>query len=241
MIPSNRTTEATPQASQPRLSVTAPRLETSTPADASLAEKAYLILRDEIVSLQMAPGSPIRENLLMKKLGFGRTPLREALMRLSRESFVTVVPRRGSFVSEVNIRHLGQIAEIRAEFEAYAASLAAARFADENRAEHRLILDELATLEQEQSYSHLITLDRQVHHFIYSCARNPFLETTLSNYYYLALRLWFLVLDRVPLLKNAVREHQELLSAVGHHDPERASAIARDHVIGFEAEIRSVL
>ena len=60
-----------------------------------VAERAYVELRDRIVTLSLAPGTVLREDELMRELGIGRTPLREAVKRLALENLVVVQPRRG--------------------------------------------------------------------------------------------------------------------------------------------------
>ena len=97
------------------------------PGGALIAERAYLELRDRIVTLRFAPGTVLREDELMAELGIGRTPLREAVKRLALESFVAVQPRRGTYVTEVDAAEIVHITEVRAELEGYAAELAARR------------------------------------------------------------------------------------------------------------------
>ena len=69
-------------------------LGNDVPTGASLAEKAYLLLRHRIVTLEMPPGSAIGEDEIMRELGMSRTPIREAIIRLAIDGLVTVVPRR---------------------------------------------------------------------------------------------------------------------------------------------------
>src|SRR5688500_13880589 len=65
------------------------------------ADRAYHELRDRIVTLRLPPGTVLREDALMRELGIGRTPLREAVKRLALENLVAVQPRRGTFVAGV--------------------------------------------------------------------------------------------------------------------------------------------
>ena len=87
----------------------------------------------------------------------------------------------------------------------------------------------------------MIELDQRIHRHVYRCTHNPFLEETLEEYYVLTLRIWFLALDRVERLDDAIREHRELLEAIRDRDPQRAEAVMRLHVSGFERAIRTVL
>ena len=87
----------------------------------------------------------------------------------------------------------------------------------------------------------LMGLDAEVHRFIYRCAGNPYLRDTLERYLNLSLRIWYLVLARLPHLFERVLEHRDLLQAIRDGQAERARAIAAEHVATFEVEIRSVL
>lgn len=218
-----------------------PALGSTVPDGASLAEKAYLLLRDRIVTLELRPGSTVDEDALMRELGMSRTPLREAVIRLAKDNFVTIVPRRQTLVSEIRIGHLAQISEVRVQLEAFAASLAAARFTGSDRDELHALVRGLDSLEPSGEPAALIELDRNVHEFVYRTCRNAFLEADLSRYYYLSLRIWFLVLDRVARLDEAVSEHRALLRAVERGKANAAADVARRHVTAFEREIRRVL
>ena len=80
-----------------------------------MAERAYLELRDRIVTLRLAPGTALREDELMRDLAIGRTPLREAVKRLAHENLVAVQPRRGTFVTAVEAADIVNITEVRAQ------------------------------------------------------------------------------------------------------------------------------
>jgi DNA-binding GntR family transcriptional regulator len=207
----------------------------------SLSNEAYLRIRDLIVSLELRPGSIVSERELMERLGLGRTPVREALRTLAQEKLVDVYPRRGIFVSSVNARDLASLSEVRAELEGFAARLAAERATPDERRAVAALLEELDQRAGEQDERRLIELDQRIHRQIYSCTHNAFLEETLNEYYVLTLRIWFLALDRVARLEEAVREHRELMEAIRDGDPDRAEAAMRSHVLGFEQAIRQVL
>ncbi|MGH3137504.1 MAG: GntR family transcriptional regulator, partial [Gaiellaceae bacterium] len=158
----------------------------------------------------------------------------------ARERLVEVYPRRGMFVSGVDVRDLAGLSEVRATLEGHAARLAAERATDGEMAETDALLAELDGISAHDE-RFLIDLDQRLHRHVYRCAHNPFLETTLNEYYMLTLRIWFLVLDRVVRLGDAIQEHRELLEAIRDRDPERAEDVMRRHVKGFEQAIRRVL
>ena len=205
----------------------------------SLAEKAYVAIRRLIVTLELGPGSVINERELVEQLGIGRTPVREALRRLAQEGLVEVYPRRGMFVTDVDVRKLALVSEVRVALEPEAARLAAERATDAERAELQELLDELDAAGADDHA--LMALDERIHRAVYRCARNDLLATTLEQYYVLALRIWTIALDRQHELNDAVQGHRALLEAIHDGDGERAAATMRAHVEDFEQAMRRVL
>jgi len=216
-----------------------PAVETVEAAQ-SQSEAAYLRIRERIVSLEMPPGSVVNEARLRENLQIGRTPIREALQRLARESLVRSVPHRGTFVTDVNITDLARITEVRIVLEAHAARLAAEKHTAEDRDSMEQLVDILES-GRVSDQKELMRLDLEVHRRVYRAAHNPFLESTLESYFSLSLRLWYLVLDRALRLREAVEEHIELLKSILSRDGTRAESSMRRHVAGFEREIRKVL
>jgi DNA-binding GntR family transcriptional regulator len=206
----------------------------------SQGERAYLLIRDQIVTLKLAPGSVIEESRLRQELALGRTPIREALQRLAHENLVTFVPHRGTFVCDINLTDLHRLTEVRTELEGYAARLAAERAAGSDRAAMEMMLNELDHTD-DSDVENLMRLDQRIHRQIYRATRNTFLQAMLEESFNLSLRIWFLGLDRGVRLKAAVEEHRQLLEAIVKRDAEQATGVMRQHVIGFEQAIRKVL
>jgi DNA-binding GntR family transcriptional regulator len=202
----------------------------------SLADKAYHEIRGLIVSLQLAPGAVIDERELIEQLEIGRTPVREALRRLSHEGLVEVYPRRGMFVTGVDVRELARLSEVREVLEPEAARLAAERATDSDRAELSALLAELKA-----GGSDLMGLDERIHRAVYRAAHNDLLEATLEQYYVLALRIWVIALDRQQELEGAVQEHRALLEAIRDGDAARAAETMSSHVQNFEQAMHRVL
>jgi DNA-binding GntR family transcriptional regulator len=206
-------------------------------ASGLLADRAYAQLRDQIITLAIAPGAPINEESLGRELGLGRTPLREAIKRLALENLVAVYPRRGTFVTEINITDLAHISDVRMQLEGHAAYRAAQRLTTTQRDE----LDALVAEIERPAGDALMILDARIHRFVYRCASNPYLRDTLERYLNLSLRIWYLVLGRLPHLFERVHEHADLLRAIRDGDADGARTIAAGHVATFESEIRGVL
>ena len=208
-----------------------------TTATRLVAEHAYLEMRDRIVTLQLPPGTVLREDELMSEMGIGRTPLREAVKRLALENLVEVQPRRGTFVSAVEAADIQNITEVRAELEGYAAELAALRLDPETRATAQALLQDIEALDGAVEQEHLMRFDERIHRFTWQAARNPHLTQTLERYFTHSLRIWYLVLDRVPALGHSVHDQTQLLEAILDRNGPHARAIMHEHVLAFQREI----
>jgi DNA-binding GntR family transcriptional regulator len=210
----------------------------------TLAERAYLDLREEIIRVDLAPGTVLREDALMERLGVGRTPVREALQRLQRDGFVTVLPRRGTLVSEITLTDLAAIYEVRKHLESWASRLAAERAAADDREIARALIAELEALSP-GGYEALLVIDRRVHRFVYECTRNRFLIETADQYHNLSLRILHVAMKRypslTPRLDDVVHEQRTVLDAICRGDGDTAERVAIAHISTFERAIRDVI
>ena len=216
-------------------------VEPDLTGDESLAERAYRGIRRLIVTLELPPGSVISEPDLQERIGVGRTPVREALHRLANEHLVEVYPRRGMFVAALDTRDLTAISELREELEPFAARLAAERRTEDDLAVIDELLEAMAATGSTPDMRDLIELDQRVHHHVYRCAHNDYVQAVLEQHYMHALRIWFLALDKVTHLHQAMDENRDLLLAIRDGDAARAASIMSSHVEGFEADVRRAI
>jgi len=204
----------------------------------SLSERAYHEIRRMIVRLELAPGDVIREDDLQGRLGLGRTPIREALQRLVRDQFVIVIPRRGMFVSGVDVSDLGLLYETRSILEPYAMRLAAAR----GTAEHwNRMAAALAGVRADSTPDELLAVDRVCRELVWEAADNRFLTETLDMLYTHSDRLWNLYLGDVADLRTMIEEHREILGALRVADGDRAAELIEAHMRTFDAQIRAAV
>jgi DNA-binding GntR family transcriptional regulator len=215
---------------------------TSPPADEAPsikleADRAYVQLRDRIVTLRLAPGTVLREDELMRELEVGRTPLREAVKRLVLENLVAVQPRRGTFVTAVEAADIMNITEVRAELEAYAASLAAQRLDEDHRGAAEALLREVEEIGESGDQDWLMRFDERIHRFTWEATGNPYLIQSLERYFTHSLRIWYLVLDRLPGLGHAVHDQARLGEALLAGDADRSRVLMREHVLDFQREL----
>ncbi len=205
----------------------------------SLSEQAYHDIRRMIVRLDLAPGAIVREDVLQQQLGTGRTPIREALQRLERDQFVTIVPRRGVYVSGVDVSELTLLYETRATLEPFATRLACARG---KPAHWEQMTEALAgCVLPGSSAFQLIEIDRICHEIIWAAADNRFLTSTLDMLYAQSDRLWHMYLADVDDMAEAVQQHTEILDALVAADADAAAALVEAHIRTFDEQIRAAV
>lgn len=206
-----------------------------------LADQAYLRIRDDIVTIRHSPGAPLDEKVLSAELGFGLTPVRDALKRLTLERLAVIYPRRGTFVTDINISDERWLTEVRIELEGAAAALAAERATEE---ELTALRDHTALLESHDvgrdMSSDYLSIDTEIHRMVYAAARNPYLEDTLNQYANLALRIWHYGIKRMRPTTPSCSQ-RDVVNAIGDRDPARARAAAQVHLRGFSEEVRTLL
>jgi len=193
-------------------------------AQSSLTEKAYRTLEEMIVTLELAPGSVVSEAALSQLLGIGRTPIREALHRLAREHLVTILPRRGIIVSEVNIMTQLRLLEVRREIERLMARAAAKRASASEREAFRRIAEGMQTASSGNDDIAFMRLDLAFNQLLAQAARNDFATGAISLMQSLSRRFWYIHYRQVADMPLAARLHGAVALAIAEGDAERAGA-----------------
>jgi len=205
------------------------------------ADRAYEVIRERLVMLDIRPGEPINDERLAAELGVGRTPVREAVKRLERDRLVVAYPRRGTFATAVDLTDLADISEIRKQLEPTAAARAARTASTGARARLEALARSIAEIDDGDDPREVLRRDVHVHREIYRASGNPHLEQILITLDGHATRIWCLFLDRLPDVADHVREHVALLQAIVAGDETAAADLTLAHVTGFEAAVRALL
>jgi DNA-binding GntR family transcriptional regulator len=210
----------------------------------TLADQAYRVLLEEIVTLRLEPGEVLVEEDLRRRLGVGRTPIREALQRLAYEELVVVLPRRGTLVSQINITDLTEIYEVRATLEGLAAKLAAERFGGGDLPPD--VATYLEAIPRTTDFLALAAIDRHLHRTVHRLARNSYLLDDLDRYLNLSIRLVVAATRRLPApptqeMAATMADFHDLFAAILAHDGTRAEQIASRHAGFMEGVLRSAM
>ncbi len=203
-------------------------------------QRACDLIRERITTLEMAPGEPIDVQALAGELGVGLAAVREALWLLGHEGLVTLTPRHGIYVAEVNLPDLEQLSEMRLSLEGLSARLAAQRATPDDLVVLDAVRQEQATTLPEDG-RRLFGLDFKFHQAIARAAHNCYLASTLERFFGLSQRLWYLALPKLGFLPAAVQAHLGVVEAVRVGDADLAEALMRRHVQSFYDQVREVL
>jgi len=183
--------------------------------DESLATQAYRRLEEMLVTLRLAPGQLLAEKDLADKAGIGRTPVREAIQRLSNEGMLTVLPRKGLMVTPLRRSDLGQIVEARRVMERLLVVKAAERASDGQR---RALLGLATQIEMaDHDLEAYFRLDHQLNELLEAASRNRYLVKALAAMQSQCRRLWYLHRERLDLRRAALL-HGGLARAVAERD-----------------------
>lgn len=217
------------------------RLSTLRQSDVTLTDRAYAQIEEQIVTLQLPPGTVLSELVLANRLGIGRTPIREALHRLSRDGLVNILPRRGVLVSEIDLRSQLRLLEVRRELERLMARGAAERATEEERAQFAEIARGMQRASDKQDDISFMRLDQQMNSLISVSARNEFASRSMGLMHGLSRRFWYQHYKQAADLPLCARLHAAVAGAIADRDPDRAAA-ASDRLIEYiESFARSTL
>lgn len=187
-------------------------------------------LRTMIVEAELTPGERIAEGELCEQLGVSRTPLREALKVLASEGLIDLLPNRGTRVSMITEKEIGELFEVISGIERMAGELAADRATGKDVEKLRKIQERMETHHHNDERREYFELNQQAHELIVRMADNPVLVATHANLMMKVRRARYLAIMSRGRWDESVREHAEICEAIAAHDPARAGALIMAHV-----------
>jgi len=194
------------------------------------SDHAYQVLRDEIVSWRLAPGTALSEIELAARLGVSRTPLRAALARLALEGLVDTSRGRTGIVSDVSPESIAELFELREALETQASRLAARRGSPDVFAslavEFARADDTLAAEGVEAYYAVIASFDEAVD----SAVGNPSLRSALDGVRLHLARARRIAADNPVRLGRAAAEHRLICEAIRDGDEALAASATAVHL-----------
>ncbi|MCG9559726.1 GntR family transcriptional regulator [Vibrio kanaloae] len=185
-------------------------------------EVAYHQLEKMIIFRELEPGSMVSEKQLAESLGVGRTPVREALQRLSYERMAEIHPRRGIQIPPISIESQLKILEVRRDIEALCVRYAAARATIDEKQQMIQLASELEICAQNEDDLRYAELLKEIHVLLVKAASNEYLELAMAPLQGLSRRFWFAYKNHTSDLAQASSLHAAVLRAVSHTDADEA-------------------
>lgn len=201
-------------------------------------------LRTLIVTMELEPGSLIDEPALAQRIGYGRTPLREAIHRLAEERMVIILPHRSVIVAPISINDLQQIFEARLVLECAGARLAAQRIAPDQLAALQDRERTLAQLSENfdagvfRGWAHC---HFEFHYLLARACANEYLLDGIRRLLPTSLRLNFFLFRHGAMPTDRAQNHAPIMAALRAHDADAADAALYKHVSGAKDRILGLL
>jgi DNA-binding GntR family transcriptional regulator len=206
------------------------KLDEAPTAELRDSDAAYALLMERIVDLSLPPGAVLHEKFLAAELGYGRTPVREALARLAADRFVTILPRRGVIVAPITFEDVLAMFEARETIECGVAYIAATRVSEGDLEELKRLVAAADAARLTGDYEQFLRTDHAVHAFLVHMIKNPILQEAADRLLSHNLRFWRLYWRDRPARAEAMLSHTPLITAIESHDSRTAEEAMRDHL-----------
>jgi DNA-binding GntR family transcriptional regulator len=200
------------------------------PRSATAASRIYSDLRSELVSLQRRPGEAISEAQIALSFGVSRTPVREAILKLSDEGLLEIYPQSGIFVSRIPIAALPEAIIIRKALEETTARLAAERATSSQILALRSVLERQREASAAGDIETFHQTDELFHATIADVAGYPGIWKFIQQVKVHVDRYRRLTLPQLGRIPKVITEHEAVLTAIEAHDPERARRAMEVHL-----------
>lgn len=189
----------------------------------SLADTAYRQIEEMIVIRRLLPGEMISEARLAEEIGCGRTPIREALLRLKYEGYIDVFPSRGAMVSSVDVHKQLELLEVRRPLDDIVARLAAHRATAEERREMIGLGQAIQQSARDGNDLAYLSANRAIHEIKVRSTHNSMFVSTMARVNGLSRRFWYTYVTGTDAFTQAARLHGDILEQIAARDASSAA------------------
>ncbi|SCZ76518.1 GntR family transcriptional regulator [Acidaminobacter hydrogenoformans] len=197
---------------------------------ANVGDFVYDLLKEKIISLELQPGQRISEKEIAESLTVSRTPVREAFIKLSREGLLYVLPQRGTYISQIDLKQVEEARFIRETLEIKVLEMAVDSFPKAQLEKLKKNLDQQKACMDNRQFSKYLELDESFHKIIFEgCDKaQTWRFIDMVNTQYKRIRLLSFTVEDV--IKNLIEQHTMIYEAIRDHDQEKAYKIITNHI-----------
>lgn len=187
-------------------------------------------LRRLILTLELEPGLAISESALMKRYGWGRTPLREAFQRLSEQGLLQTIPQLGAVVTALNLFDFVEVMDAMSLVIGPAAALACKHLTDAELDRLDALVARAEIAAQAGDFEELSELDYEFHHVLAQATGNRYLSEYLRRLHQIARRFNFAAWKRERNAAPSLDEHRQLAAIFRARDVAAAKKAMLQHI-----------
>ncbi|SNT06148.1 DNA-binding transcriptional regulator, GntR family [Anaerovirgula multivorans] len=196
---------------------------------------AYRTIRENIISLNLEPGSMLSENEIAQELGISRTPVREALIELSKTKMVEIIPQRGSFISKIDYGIIEEARFFRLIVEIAIAELAC-DFASNKDIEE---LEELVSLQEFYTERNMpdkmLAVDNEFHKILYRIANKEFIRKIVEDTTVHFDRVRRLSISAIKM-DSIIDDHRAIIKAIEERDKKKVKEVVTKHLTRYKVD-----
>ena len=195
-----------------------------------LKELVFTTLKKAIIKGELQPGDRLMELQLAEKMGVSRTPIREAIHKLSREGLVTLIPRKGAEVAGMSRKTLNDVLTVRKDLEILAFRLAFESISNEQMEDLSRRMSAFEEAVDEDDILKMVDADEQFHSVIYEAAANNKLRDILNDLKESMYRYRLEYLKDSAYRKRLEKEHRALVDSILKKDLKKGLSVAESHI-----------
>lgn len=204
----------------------------------SAADPIYDDIRAAILSGEIAPGAPLRQDEIAKRFGVSKIPVREALRRLEIDNLVVFERNKGASVRHYSETEVLQLLDIRIALECRALELAVPNMIATDFRDMRQLLEQYASRTDPAEWG---AMNARFHHMLYEPCGNPQLMKMIGDLQGKLGQFLRLLVSTASGLERPMREHDDILEACERGDIQTAVQVLREHIETTQKEVAAFL
>ena len=196
----------------------------------TVGNKIYMIIRNNIINLNLAPGTAMSEKELSEKLEVSRTPVREAFIKLAKEGLVNIVPQKGTFISKIDCTMADEERFLRESIERAVLELFVKEHSEESIIRLERCIEKQKKAVANGKYDEFMEYDDQFHKIIFEDVKKSMcydVTVGMSGNY---RRIRFLSMMVEDVIERNIQQHEEIVKAIMSNDVELSKKILKSHL-----------